>query len=79
MVSKLDMLCRIVVPFQIRRKLLLNKGDKVEITEKDGGVFIKKVETSCAVCGTKENLINLENSKAICEKCVELALDSSKS
>ncbi len=34
----------VTIPIHLVRKLKLSKGDKLEVTVKDGGLFFKKVE-----------------------------------
>ena len=41
-VRRFDDLGRVVIPKEIRRKLLLKEGDPMEIFIEDGGVYLKK-------------------------------------
>jgi transcriptional pleiotropic regulator of transition state genes len=65
----IDHLGRIVVPAELRRLLGLRDGDKVEITERDGEVMLRKIAPHCVICSSPEDLTDLRD-KHLCRDCL---------
>jgi len=69
-VRNMDQLGRVVVPKEYRKSMDLQDRDPMEVFLTDEGILIKKVQNECALCGSKERLLEFEN-RLICGKCME--------
>lgn len=49
-VRKIDVLCRIVLPCELRNKLKLKRGDEVEIFVSNGTITINKYKRGGGFC-----------------------------
>ena len=68
--KKIDSLGRLVIPKEFRDNMKINEGDLLEVFLTNNGIFIKKPNVNCALCGNIENLIGFENT-LICLKCLK--------
>ncbi|MDO4765184.1 MAG: AbrB/MazE/SpoVT family DNA-binding domain-containing protein [Eubacteriales bacterium] len=61
----------ITIPSHLRREMGLIAGEKVKIEQdKEGNFSIKRIEGSCIMCKSNENLIKLQGI-FVCETCAE--------
>jgi transcriptional pleiotropic regulator of transition state genes len=75
-VRKIDDLGRIVVPAETRRLFNIHEGDELAISIENGGIVLRKLEASCAFCGSTEDVEPFKD-RGICATCKEsLALPS---
>lgn len=66
-IRKIDVLGRIVLPAEYRKKTGMDDLAEVQITEKDGKIIIEKLAPNCKICGTEQNL---NKEMEICEDCI---------
>lgn len=68
MVRKIDDLGRVVVPAETRRLFNIHEGDELAITVENGGIVLRKLESSCVFC---ESTIGVENfeGRGVCLDC----------
>ena len=70
-IRAIDDLGRIVVPMTFRKLLNLKPGDAMELSLMDTGeIVITKMVPSCAICGSKEEIVDLDG-KHVCASCVK--------
>jgi transcriptional pleiotropic regulator of transition state genes len=65
-----DPLGRVCIPIELRRTFDINIGDSMEIFTNDEGIFIRKYNPGCVLCGSLENVHTVDGVK-ICKKCAE--------
>lgn len=59
----------VTIPSHIRRGLGISKGETLEIkSDESGKLILERVEGSCLLCGTHENLMKVDKVY-ICENC----------
>ncbi len=61
---------RVVLPKELRRVMNLKPADRLEIFTDNGYIMLKKYETSCILCGSSDDVIEVD-SKYICRDCAE--------
>lgn len=67
----MDRLGRVVVPAEMRRALGLHDGDRVAVHVEDDRIVMTKLEESCALCGCKNDLLEVyAREKHVCRECV---------
>ena len=66
--TKLDDLCRIVIPASMRKNLGMEKGTLLEIRQVNDYIIIKSVQNTCRLCGA-HTVAN--NELMICNTCIE--------
>ena len=69
-IRRIDELGRIVIPKEIRKKLVINIKDPMEIYADSNSITFRKVEDKCVFCGESKNLISFKE-KLICKKCFD--------
>ena len=69
-VRKIDELGRIVLPKELRRTLGLNDRESVEIYVDQDAIILKKLKSTCVLCGDNEDLLDFKG-KSICQKCMD--------
>ena len=69
-VRRIDELGRIVLPAEVRRVYNINPGSEIEISTLNDTIVLKKHESSCIFCTSKENL-KMFKEKAVCAKCAD--------
>ena len=69
-VRKVDELCRIVLPIELRRTLYIAERDELEIYLDDDKVVLKKYEPSCIFCGSSCGLVSY-HGRNVCMECIE--------
>ena len=69
-VRQIDVLGRIVLPKEMRKRLDLEAGDGVEMIAEHDKIVIKKYSPSCIFCGGNDDLSEF-GEKKICKKCLE--------
>lgn len=69
-VRKIDELGRIVIPKELRRTLVINESDPMEIYTEGDQVILKKYEPTCIFCGEGKEVINYKG-KNICNSCMD--------
>jgi transcriptional pleiotropic regulator of transition state genes len=69
-VRKIDDLGRVVVPAETRRLFNIHEGDELAITIEHGGIVLRKLEASCAFCGSTE-FVETFKDRGICAACKE--------
>lgn len=66
----MDDVGRVVIPKEIRETLNWNKGDTIDIFITEDGLFLKKHEAGCLVCGTNLGLVEL-GGHLFCRICLK--------
>ncbi len=64
---EIDKLGRIVIPAKFRKKLGLQKEEKILISLEKDSLIIKSLKRCCALCGEYDNL---RNDVRLCESCL---------
>ena len=64
---EIDKLGRIVIPVKFRKKLGLQKEDKISISLEEDSLIIRSLKRSCALCGECDGV---REDVRICEKCL---------
>lgn len=67
---KVDELGRVVIPIELRRTLVIDEADPLEIYVDDEKIILKKYEPGCMFCGNADGLKNI-NGKNICISCLK--------
>ena len=67
-VRRLDKLGRVVIPVELRDTFKIDSETPIEIFTNDGMIVLQKYECTCALCGSKEDLIPYRD-KWICNTC----------
>jgi len=70
MVRKLDYVGRITIPKEARNKLRWEDGDSIKLEIQDNGIFLKKQQKTCALCGINQVSFSL-GENGICKNCYE--------
>ena len=68
-VRNIDELGRLVIPKELRETMGIPSGSAVEIYSEDDKIIIKKFYDGCMICGSSEELKEL-NGKKVCAACV---------
>ena len=68
LVRKVDPICRIVLPMELRRTLHINEGDSMAIFVHNDTIILKKYEPACVFCDSI-NQIAAYKGKMVCEDC----------
>lgn len=61
---------RVIIPKRFREECGFEDGTKVEFSMLDGNLVIRKASLTCAICGSLEELIEIED-KAVCKECLK--------
>ena len=69
-VRQIDSLGRIVLPIEMRNRLDITPGTGVEIFYENDQIVLKKFQTTCIFCESRENLVDL-GGKKVCARCVD--------
>jgi transcriptional pleiotropic regulator of transition state genes len=76
-VRRVDDLGRIVIPKDIRDRLGLPIGARLEVyATEDGKIVAERLDDSCALCGASETRLIAFFSKFLCEDCVDKLQDT---
>ncbi len=67
-VRPVDQLGRIVIPCELRKSLEIDCGSLVEIFVDGDSIILQKYERTCALCGSKNDLIP-HHTRWICTAC----------
>lgn len=67
---KLDTLGRVTLPVDIRNTYKLAYEDEVEIYTNEDGIFLKKHNPGCILCGTVYDLVEFKGKK-FCRACLK--------
>jgi len=71
-VRRVDDLGRIVIPKDIRDRLDLPTGTRLEVYATEGGKIVaERLDDSCVLCGASETRLMAFFSKFLCEDCVD--------
>ncbi len=68
---RIDSLGRFVLPMEIRKNLDIKENDYLEVMVQEGKIILKKVQVSCVLCGSNEDLL-MHYDKNVCRKCVKV-------
>ena len=68
MVRKIDDLGRIVVPAETRRLFNISEGDPLTISVDGDAIVIRKLEATCAFCGSTTDVSGFKG-KGVCANC----------
>ena len=68
-VRRFDALGRIGIPKEIRDRFDIHEKSPVSISVKDSNIIIEKVEDTCILCDSTQNLCSF-NNKFICNDCI---------
>ena len=66
-IIKFDELGRVVIPKSIRDRLGYETKTAVEVFADDNGVYLRKYEPECIICGSNED-IQIVNGKKFCKQ-----------
>lgn len=66
--TKLDHLCRIVLPVSMRRNLGIKEGSRLEIRQVEDCIIIKVAKNACRLCGSD---IVSQGELMLCQTCIE--------
>ena len=66
----IDKAGRVVIPKDIRRAVGLDIGDEVSFEISGKGVLILPVSATCALCGSKYDLVPCYD-KHVCKNCIK--------
>lgn len=69
-VRPVDMLGRIVLPIELRRKMGIETKDSLEIFVENDSIILRKYQPCCVFCGESRNMISY-GGKNICSHCLE--------
>lgn len=71
MKKKVDALGRVGIPKTVRQAMGLRENDSVwlEYDREKQVLLMKKAEKSCAVCGSREELLTLHGEIYLCKNC----------
>ena len=69
-VRNIDELGRIVVPKELRKKLVISANDPVEISSEGDKIILTKYAPVCHFCGSTENVSEFKE-KSICDSCIK--------
>jgi transcriptional pleiotropic regulator of transition state genes len=67
-VRKIDDLGRVVVPAETRRLFNIHDGDELAITIENGGIVLRKLESSCVFCGSMADVETFKD-RGVCVEC----------
>ena len=67
-IKKIDEMGRIVLPAEIRKKLDLQKKDRIEFFWHDNHLVLQKHEPACTFCGGTDGIVAFAG-KNICKAC----------
>jgi transcriptional pleiotropic regulator of transition state genes len=68
MARKVDDLGRIVLPVETRRLFGIQPGDALEISVSEGTIVLRKIETGCVFCGSRDG-VREHRGKLVCAEC----------
>jgi len=68
-VRKVDELGRVVLPIELRRTLLIDDKDSIEIFVDGDSIVLKKHQESCYICNNSKGLKSFKG-KTICAECI---------
>lgn len=68
-VRKIDELGRIVLPIEIRKTMMIDRRDAVEIFVDEDKIILKKHEPACIFCGNADN-VTFFKGKLVCQDCI---------
>ena len=69
-VRPVDALGRIVIPIELRRSLVINTDDSLEVFVQDDYIMLKKFEARCVFCGSDEDVKEV-HGKNVCGACIK--------
>ncbi len=71
-VRRVDELGRIVLPMELRQKLMITANTPLDIfIDNNGNVVLRKTTPYCSVCGETKNLTELGQKNAyLCSGCI---------
>ena len=67
---RVDQLGRIVLPAELRRSLGIESGDILDFHFEDHRLILRKVHTTCILCGASSALVEF-HEKLVCSKCID--------
>ena len=68
-VRKVDELGRIVLPIELRRTLVIEEKDRIEIFVDGESIILRKYQPACIFCDNAKDIINYKG-KNICPDCI---------
>ncbi|MBQ3286110.1 MAG: AbrB/MazE/SpoVT family DNA-binding domain-containing protein [Ruminococcus sp.] len=68
-IIKVDPLHRFVIPVNVRQKLNIQSGDKLEVFCDDNKIILQPRSTRCIICGLNNPIITYVNDQPICCDC----------
>jgi transcriptional pleiotropic regulator of transition state genes len=66
---RVDQLGRIVLPAELRRSLGIEAGDVLDFHAEANRLVLRKVHTTCALCGGSNELTEF-HEKLVCSNCI---------
>ena len=76
-VRRVDELGRIVLPVELRRTVNIEEKDPLEIYVDGEKIILKKYQPACMICGSMEEMVELEG-KRICPTCIAALSEKAK-
>ena len=65
---RIDDLGRVVVPAETRRLLGIRKGDELAFAVEEGAIVLRKLEATCALCGSTDDVTPFKG-RGVCQSC----------
>ncbi|MCH4886301.1 AbrB/MazE/SpoVT family DNA-binding domain-containing protein [Acidaminobacter sp. JC074] len=69
-VRKVDELGRVVIPIELRRTLMIDVKDALEIYTEADTIVLKKYEPACIFCGQARDVRDVRG-KNVCPACID--------
>lgn len=69
-VRQIDSLGRLVLPIEMRHRMDLETGAKVEMIFDNNTVILKKYQETCIFCDSTKDLISF-GEKKVCKECAK--------
>lgn len=71
-VRRFDLVGRITLPIELRKRLNMNIGDHIEVLTDDDAIVLRKCQNKCVICDSPVDDSCCElNGKRICKSCIE--------
>ena len=67
-----DQLGRIAIPAEIRDRLNIFAGNKMDIEMQEDKIIITNHVNRCSLCGNERNLKSFYDIKFLCNECIEI-------
>ncbi len=69
-VRRIDDMGRIVIPIELRKILMIEKSDPLEIFTEDDIIVIRNIKLKCYICGENNRDFKVLKDIKICNNCL---------